>query len=61
MQININHENDTAFVCVVADGLCNHASTHIELADAGHYSYSEQDYIDAWREVDVCDGCGEEV
>lgn len=40
---------------------CQHDSTHIESVDYGFPDASIGDYVDDWRDEQVCDDCGEIV
>lgn len=57
VQINYRHPDmlDTN-VCVIVDGICNHASTHEEKEFYDHYLPSGNTFTEETR-LEVCDKC----
>lgn len=45
-------------ICVVFDGVCNHADYNIEDVDYGHADASICDWVDDIRPTQVCNKCG---
>ena len=41
--------------------ICRHPETHTEEADFGYPDARIGDYVDDWRNIEVCDECNVEV
>jgi hypothetical protein len=60
MTIQVQYQ-PTEYVLEGTDFFCQHASTHVESLDYGYADARLCDYVDDWRDTDVCDSCGEEL
>jgi hypothetical protein len=60
MTIQVQYQ-PTEYIYDWGEFVCQHASTHVESLDYGYPDASISDYVDDWRDTDVCDDCGKEL